>query len=93
MKNSTRILLGTALILLIPLIAMLFTDQVNWGLGDFVVIGALLLGAGFAYEFIANRVPKKGHRIVLALGAIFAVLVIWADLAVGIFNIPGFSGS
>src|SRR5688572_15513319 len=42
-KNIFLIVLATAFILLIPLIAMQFTDEVNWNLTDFVIIGALLL--------------------------------------------------
>ena len=35
-----------ALVLLIPLIAMQFTDEVNWSGGDFVFAALLLLGVG-----------------------------------------------
>jgi len=38
MKDSIRIVLGTAAILLVPLIAMQFTDEVKWDLTDFVAL-------------------------------------------------------
>lgn len=92
-KNSIRIVLATAFILMIPLIAMQFTEEVDWGLADFVIIGALLLGTGFTYEFISKKIPNTAHKAILAIVLVLALLLIWADLAVGIFNIPGISGS
>ena len=35
-KNIIRFALATAVLLLLPLLAMLFTDEVTWGLLDFV---------------------------------------------------------
>ena len=54
-KALIRIALGTAFILLVPLVAMQFTDEVAWDLADFVVAGILLFGAGLAYELIATK--------------------------------------
>ena len=92
-KNILRIVLGTALILLIPLVAMRFSDERDWDLTDFIVMGALLLSSGLIYELIASRMASSRRRLLLGAMVVFAVLLIWADLAVGIFNIPGFSGS
>jgi hypothetical protein len=93
MKNIIRIVFGTALILLIPLLGMLFADEMNWDLADFIVMGVLLIGTGLAYELAARKLGSTTHRAVLAIVLVLAVLLIWADLAVGIFNIPGISGS
>lgn len=93
MTNILRIVLGTGLILLVPLVAMQFTDEVAWDLTDFAVMGALLLGTGFTYEVIARNMRKTAHRVILGIVLLSAFLLVWADLAVGIFNIPGFSGS
>lgn len=90
-KNILYIVLGTALILSVPLIAMQFTSEVKWGFSDFIIIGGLLLGAGLAYEFIASKVKNKTHRAVIAMVFVVAVLLIWAELAVGVFGSP-FSG-
>lgn len=92
-KNIVRIALATAFILLIPLIAMQITDEVKWGLFDFIVIGALLFGTGLTYELLARKIKNRKHRIALAIALVLAMLLIWADLAVGVFNIPGISGS
>src|SRR3712207_5086523 len=44
-----------ALIWLLPLVAMQFTDDVVWDETDFAVIGAILFGACGAYELAARR--------------------------------------
>ncbi|MDB5225530.1 MAG: hypothetical protein JWL87_482 [Candidatus Adlerbacteria bacterium] len=87
------IVLGTAAILAVPLIAMQFTHEVDWDLTDFITIGILLLGTGLAYEFAARKVGSARNRLILGGVFLAALLIIWADLAVGIFNIPGFSGN
>lgn len=92
-KRLIAIFAGTAIILLIPLIAMQFTNEVNWELNDFVIAGALLLGTGLIYELVARNVQITKYRMVIGIALLFTMLLIWADLAVGIFNIPGISGS
>jgi hypothetical protein len=83
-RNVILVVLGTAAILLVPLVAMQFTDEVNWTLGDFVAAGALLAGAGLAYELTARRVGNKAHRIALGAAFLLSLLLVWAELAVGI---------
>jgi hypothetical protein len=90
-KNILRILIGTALILLLPLVAMQFSDEVNWKLSDFVIIGTLLIGSGLTFELVSSKVGTK-YRPVIAMIFIVAVLLIWAEMAVGIFGTP-FAGS
>jgi hypothetical protein len=90
-KNIGRLLIGTAAILMIPLVAMQFSDEVNWGLMDFVIIGILLIGAGLVYELIAKKVSAK-HRLIVAAIVAVLVILIWAELAVGLFGSP-FAGS
>jgi dolichyl-phosphate-mannose--protein O-mannosyl transferase len=86
-RNITRIIVGTGVILLIPLLAMLVTDEVNWDWLDFAVIGTLLIGAGLIYEFVMAKVNNKYRSIVIAV-IIAIVFLIWAELAVGIFGTP-----
>ena len=91
-KRLTGIALTVALLLSIPFIAMQFTDEVKWSPIDFIVMGILLLGTGLTCEFILRKVKKTSYRLAL-IGAILIVfLLIWAELAVGIFGTP-FAGS
>lgn len=84
-KVFARIAVATGVILLIPLVAMQFTDEVKWGLPDFIVIGILLFGMGFLYVHIARVVPRK-YRTLIGVACIITLLYIWAELAVGIFT-------
>ncbi len=102
-KNIIRIVAITVFLLLIPFLAMLFNwhvpdpgspelSKVNWSVFDFVVVGVLLLGAGFAYELFARRITTSQNRIVLAVVLLAILVLIWGELAVGIFGTP-FAGS
>ncbi len=91
-KRLIGIVLTVALLLLIPLIAMQFTDEVNWTLFDFVVMGILLLGTGLMCELVMRKVKKIGYRIAICGALLLALLIIWAELAVGVFGTP-FAGS
>lgn len=90
--NMKRYGIGTAAILSIPLLAMQFTTEVDWGLFDFIVIGTLLMGSSYIYEVLKRKVDKK-NRAALAFAVVAAVLVIWIHLAVGIIDTAPFAGS
>jgi len=81
-----RIALATVLVLLVPLVAMQFSDDVNWDVADFLIIGALLFGAGLSYELITRKVRSRNRRLMVGGGLLLAVLYLWAELAVGIFT-------
>ena len=87
-KRLIGIMITVVLLLLIPLIAMQFIDEVNWTLLDFVVAGVLLLATGLICELVIRRVNKIEHRIAICLTILTALVLIWAELAVGIFGTP-----
>jgi hypothetical protein len=84
---------GTAsLLLILPLVAMQFTSEVDWKPLDFVLAGFLLYGTALGIDTVQKRVKDK-QKAVLYAGAILLVLfIIWAELAVGILGTP-FAGS
>ncbi|MER2997685.1 hypothetical protein [Pontibacter populi] len=91
-KRLTGIVLGVAFLLSIPLIAMQFTNEVNWGVFDFIVMGVLLLSTGLVVELVIRKVRNADYRIGLIAVILVALFLIWAELAVGIFGSP-FAGS
>lgn len=94
MKNKRLIIIVSVIgiLLLIPLIAMQFTNEVRWSGSDFLVMGVLLLSTGLICELILRKVTTRAGRIVLCLAAVAVLVLIWMELAVGIFGTP-FAGS
>ena len=91
-KRLIGIVLTVVFLLLIPLIAMQFSPEVDWKLFDFIVMGGLLLGTGLLCELVLRKVKKTEHRILICGAILVALFLIWAELAVGIFGTP-FAGS
>ena len=91
-KTIIRIAIVIAMILMIPFLAMRFTDEVNWKTGDFIVMGILLFCSGFAYQMFSIKIKSTKYRITFAVAIGALLLLIWAELAVGIFGTP-FAGS
>lgn len=91
-KRLLSILLVASFLLLLPLLAMQFTEEVNWSRGDFLVMGVLLFGTGFLVELIFRKAYKPKIKAGLLIALILLFLLIWAELAVGIFGTP-FAGN
>ncbi len=87
-KRVLIIITSVTVLLLIPLIAMQFSDEVKWSVFDFVVAGVLLLSAAFSIEFVLRKINKKETRIVLLIIILLALIMVWLELAVGIFGTP-----
>ena len=87
-KRLISILIGVVLLLCIPLISMQYTSEVKWTILDFVVAGILLIGAGFTCEVAMRKIKKVKHRIITFVGILFGLLIVWLELAVGIFGTP-----
>ena len=62
-RPAVRAAAGVALILSLPLVAMRFTDEVVWSLGDFVLVGILLAIIG---GYRAGR--EEGGSLAMAIG-------------------------
>lgn len=74
-----------AAVLLAPLVAMQFTREVAWTASDFLFAGVLLIGAGALIELAVRRVANRTGAALIAGAVVLALLLIWADGAVGIF--------
>jgi len=86
------ILVSTALILSIPLIAMQFTKEVSWTVSDFLTAAVLLLGTGLAIELVIRYVKTSLWRTMFLIIILLILFLTWAELAVGIFG-TSFAGS
>lgn len=73
---------------MIPLIAMQFTSEVVWTSLDFVVAGVLLLSTGFAIAYLWKKLAQRNYRYLIIAVLILLFLLLWAELAVGIFGSP-----
>ncbi|MEX2478297.1 MAG: hypothetical protein WD357_07660 [Gracilimonas sp.] len=86
-SRSVAILtLITGSILLIPLIAMQFTSDVDWSLSDFILMGGLIFCTGFTYLFITRKAEEIAYRVAIAFALLTGFLLIWVNLAVGIIG-------
>jgi hypothetical protein len=76
----------TAFILMLPLLAMQFTEEVVWDLTDFAVAGALLFSAGLTYQLIARKTGNVGYRAAVGVAVVAALTLVWVNLAVGLIG-------
>lgn len=74
-----------ASLLVLPLVAMRFTHEVNWGVEDFVFAAILLVGAGLLFELAAWKLTTTRARLMAGGLILLAVLVVWAEASVGLF--------
>ncbi len=77
---------GAGLILLLPLAAMQLSDEVHWTAGDFALAGLLLFGGLGAYELAARRTGSAAYKAGVGLALSGAVLLVWANGAVGVIG-------
>ena len=77
---------AAALILLLPLVAMQFTDEVNWDVADFALAGILLVGVGISYELAARKTGDTAYKFAVGLALAAAFILIWVNGAVGIIG-------
>lgn len=90
MKNKRIIIVFSivAVLLLIPFIAIQFTNEVDWSIADFVIMGVLLSGAGILCEMVMRKIKSIKNRILICGAVLFVFFLIWAELAVGLFGTP-----
>lgn len=71
-------------ILLLPLFAMQFTDEVKWTPGDFVFAAVLLFGSLGAYELAIRVTVNTAYRAGAGVAIAAILLLTWSNAAVGI---------
>jgi hypothetical protein len=83
-RSAARVILGVALVLSLPFVAMLITDDVVWSLADFVVAGVLLATIGVALELAVRRVGNLAAALGIAAVGVAAAVLGEADDAPGL---------
>jgi hypothetical protein len=76
----------SAVLLILPAIAMQFTGEVDWSASDFMVMGALLGTIGLCTEYLVRRSGSTAYRIGAVIAMATAFLTIWVNLAVGMIG-------
>lgn len=87
-KRRTIILSVIGFILLLPLIGMQFSREVNWTISDFIIAGILLAIVGLSIEFVFKLTSTKKQRLVFLAIVLILGLLTWVEMAVGIFGSP-----
>ncbi|ADR20949.1 hypothetical protein MATR_14250 [Marivirga tractuosa] len=85
-KRFLLILGGIGVLLLIPAVPMQFSNEGNWKPFDFKTMGFLLLGTGLLCVVVLRAVKSLIARLIPCGGILLVLLVIWAELAVGILG-------
>jgi hypothetical protein len=90
-KSITLLALATGFLLLIPLVAMQFSDEVLWTLFDFVIASILLFSTGLAYLLVTQKLASRMgenfvYRVAVGFALFTGLFLIWSNLAVGIIG-------
>ena len=85
-RSIVGVALGTVAILMIPFLGMRISDDWNWSLSDFIVMGALIFGAGLAYVLGTMKAGAVAYRVAVGMALAAAFLLVWLNLAVGLIG-------
>jgi hypothetical protein len=89
-RPVVRVAIVTALILLLPLVGMQVTDEVDWGVADFVLAAALLVGTGLLlHELAARKAGNVAYQAAATAIGVAAVVLGEADDAPGLVLFGG----
>lgn len=87
-KRLVIIFIAITTLLMIPLVAMQFTEEVNWSAGDFFIAVLLLGSTGLLMEMVMQKFHTKTFRILGVLAVLLLAFLVWVELAVGWVGSP-----
>ncbi|MDR9418144.1 hypothetical protein [Gracilimonas sp.] len=76
----------TVSILLIPLIAMQFSENVIWTVSDFIFAGLLILSCSLTYTLVTKKTTTVAYRVATGFALLTGLFLIWSNLAVGLIG-------
>ena len=71
--------------LLVPFVAMRFTEEVEWGIGDFALAWILIFGALLTFNLISGK-TKGTYKAAVGVAVTTALFLIWMNLGVGLIG-------
>ena len=87
MKNSGFIYYALSP-LLVPLVANQISEQVNWNAMDFIIMGTFLIFSAYWIQKVIKKIKSKSKKVVFISLIMLIFLLLWIEMAVGIFNSP-----
>lgn len=81
-----KLVVGIGLLLIIPLIGMQFSEEVNWTGSDFIIMGGLLFLTGLSFILITHNAKSTAYKIAIGFGLFTGLFLIWVNGAVGIIG-------
>jgi len=75
-----------AFLLLLPLVAMQFTAEVNWTGSDFIFAAVMIGGVGAVFELTVRMSRNHAYRAGVGFALAAAFLIVWANGAVGMIG-------
>ena len=73
-------------LILLPLVAMQFTSEVNWSPGDFLFAFLLIGSVGLAFELVVRASSNAFYRAGAAAALAASFLTVWVNGAVGMIG-------
>jgi hypothetical protein len=75
-----------AALLITPAVAMRFNPEVQWTAFDFLLAGAILIGAGLVCEVVVRASRDWGYRLGVLVTLATSILLFWINGAVGVIG-------
>jgi hypothetical protein len=88
-RSAVRVGLATAFVLLVPLVGMQMSDEVDWSTSDFVFAGAVLAGSGLLLERAARKPRNIAYPAAATALGVAAIVLGEADDAPGLVLFGG----
>lgn len=86
LKHVIILAVVVAALLMVPLVAMQFTDEVVWTAFDFVFAGVVLFGAGITFLYAASRAGNGAYKLAAGLAVFSTLALVWVNAAVGLIG-------
>ncbi|MGD1319627.1 MULTISPECIES: hypothetical protein [unclassified Chryseobacterium] len=92
-KQTTLAIFAVPVLLLATaFLGNIFVEGWNWSKFDFLVAGILLFGTAGLISLVRMVVKNRNYKIIISLVIVAILVLVWMELAVGIFGTP-FAGS